>query len=165
MSEAPNRKRAAPRRSRAVAGGSATTVANAVAAPPKTLIRTEIAVRWRDLDAFNHVNNAMFLTYVEEARLIWMDTLPEPWVTEHSAPLLASVTINYRRPVAWPETLSVELFTERIGNSSISIRYRISSAHHPALLYADGSSVMVWANKRTGKGAGLPDVVRRAASQ
>jgi acyl-CoA thioester hydrolase len=35
-----------------------------------------ISVRWRDLDAFNHVNNSSFLTFLEEARLQWLQQLP-----------------------------------------------------------------------------------------
>ena len=47
------------------------------AAPsPRVLIRVPLAVRWRDLDAFNHVNNSKYLSYLEEARLQWMLTMP-----------------------------------------------------------------------------------------
>ena len=42
------------------------------ASPGFTLVRIPLSVRWRDLDAFNHVNNSKFLSYLEEARLRWM---------------------------------------------------------------------------------------------
>ena len=40
--------------------------------PDTPLFVAQLAVRWRDLDAFNHVNNSSYLTYLEEARLQWL---------------------------------------------------------------------------------------------
>ena len=67
------------------------------------LFRTELAVRWRDLDAFNHVNNAMYLRYLEEARLRWLMALDGPWMDDQVAPVVASALVNFKRPIAWPE--------------------------------------------------------------
>ena len=47
-------------------------------------------VRWRDLDAFNHVNNSSYLTFLEEARLQWLRTVPGEWFTEHAMPVMAA---------------------------------------------------------------------------
>jgi len=55
------------------------------------LFRMPIALRWRDLDAFNHVNNSNYMTYLEEARIRWLESLDEEWVTEETAPLLAAL--------------------------------------------------------------------------
>ena len=57
----------------------------------KVLQRMPIELRWRDLDAFNHVNNSNFMTYLEEARIRWFESLGEEWVTDATAPLLAAV--------------------------------------------------------------------------
>ena len=46
---------------------------------PRLLYRASIAVRWRDLDSYQHVNNSVYLTYLEETRLQWFDALPGPW--------------------------------------------------------------------------------------
>jgi len=134
------------------------------AAAPLTLFRCELPVRWRDLDAFSHVNNSVFLTYLEEARLRWLESLPAPWLTEQTAPLIAAIHVNYRRPITWPETVAVELYAERLGNSSITLGHRILAAGDTHVLYADGYAVMVWADAQTGKAASLPDVVRNAAA-
>lgn len=44
-----------------------------------SLHTTELDVRWGDLDAFNHVNNATYLDYIQEARLRWLVTLDKGW--------------------------------------------------------------------------------------
>ncbi len=125
------------------------------------LYAIEQEVRWRDLDAFNHVNNASYLGYVEEARVRWFKSLSTDWAGEASAPILAAITMNYRRPVGWPESLRIELFTERLGNKSVTVGHRIFSTTQPDVLYADGHAVMVWMN-RDGQTVPLPDAIRRA---
>ena len=127
-----------------------------------TLFRMPLSVRWRDLDAFNHVNNSNFLTYLEEARIRWFDSLDEEWVTEQSAPLLAAVQVNYRMPIPYPAELVVALHCERLGNTSVTIGHRITSQDGETL-YADGHVVMVWVERASGRPTALPAAVRRAA--
>ncbi|MFZ7095550.1 acyl-CoA thioesterase [Luteimonas dalianensis] len=129
---------------------------------PAPLFRMPVGVRWRDLDAFNHVNNSNFLTYLEEARIRWFDSLGEEWVTERTAPLLAAVQLNYRMPIPYPADVVVELHCQRLGNTSVTIGHRISS-QDGATLYADGHVVMVWVERTSGRPTPLPDAVRRAA--
>ncbi len=129
------------------------------------LFRTELAVRWRDLDAFNHVNNAMYLRYLEEARLRWLMTLSGSWMDELVAPVVASALVNFKRPIAWPEDVVVELFVDRIGNSSFTLGHRILSAKDASTLYCDGHVVMVWFDKSSGKSAPLPECVRVACAR
>ncbi len=138
-----------------------TTTPSTPAAP---LLRTVIEVRWRDLDAFNHVNNANFLTYIEEARLRWFQTLPDAWLNADIAPLLAAVQLNYRKPIEWPATLAVELRVERIGNTSLTLAHRIVAEHDAQYLYADGHSVLVWIDRVSAKPITLPDMVRAACA-
>lgn len=140
---------------------SSTPVGHTAAAP---LLRTVIEVRWRDLDAFNHVNNANFLTYIEEARLRWFQTLPGQWLNADIAPILAAVQLNYRQPIEWPATLAVELRVERIGNTSLTLAHRIVAEHDSSCVYADGHSVLVWIDRANGKPTALPDAVRAACA-
>ncbi|WP_109126154.1 thioesterase family protein [Dyella sp. C11] len=139
----------------------AVTDAQAPEATPTPLFVAPIGVRWRDLDAFNHVNNSIYLTYLEEARLQWLQHVPG-WFDEHSMPVLANSEVNYRRPIEWPAQLNVELFCERLGNSSITIAHRILNAQDNAL-YSDGKVVLVWMDPSTGKPVALPQSIRDSA--
>ncbi|KRA36028.1 thioesterase [Rhodanobacter sp. Root627] len=121
-----------------------------------------ITVRWRDLDAFNHVNNSTYLTYLEEARLQWMQSMGDAFEPA-ATPVLAASELNYRRPIAWPAQLQVQLLCERVGNSSITIAHRMVDAGDPQTLYCDGRVVMVWIDPSTGKPVPLPPSVRQAA--
>ncbi|MGH8040627.1 MAG: acyl-CoA thioesterase [Rudaea sp.] len=126
------------------------------------LIRFPITLRWRDLDAFNHVNNSTFLTYLEETRLQWFTHIPGPWCGEQFMPVVAAVNINYRAQLSWPGEIAVELACQRLGNSSITLAHRIVAARDDARLYSDGNVVLVWIDPRTSKPVALPEAVRHA---
>jgi acyl-CoA thioester hydrolase len=158
---APATPRARRKRSDTAKPAGAIEPANAVSA---MLIRVPVEVRWRDLDAFSHVNNSTFLTYVEEARLQWFQSLPGPWLSEDVAPVLAATHVNYRRPIEWPAHLVVELFAERVGSTSLTVAHRITALDDASRLYADGHSVLVWIDRHDGRPAPLPDAVRGACS-
>ena len=134
------RKRKAPVRKKAAATQSpapespAPAIAGAV---PHVLIEVPMPVRWRDLDAFNHVNNSKYLSYLEEARLHWMLGVPGQGLDDHVAP-------------------------ERLGNTSLTIGHRIVDAEDADTLYCDGHVVMVWIDRQTGQAAPLPPAVRDA---
>ncbi|WP_313916842.1 thioesterase family protein [Tahibacter sp.] len=147
------------------ASDRAPAAADASAAALKQLARVPIRVRWRDLDAFNHVNNASFLTFLEEARLVWLSGIDGEWTGEAFMPVLAATQLNYRRQLGWPGEVMVELSVQRIGNSSLTIAHRIVSADDADLLYGDGSVVVVWADPASGASVALPAAVRRACEQ
>ncbi|WP_430389151.1 acyl-CoA thioesterase [Dyella sp. 20L07] len=155
-------KRTRARKAEAQESAPAVAVIDTPASQPQALFVAPIGVRWRDLDAFNHVNNANYLTYLEEARLQWLQHVPG-WFDEHSMPVLAASEINYRRPIEWPAQLLVELSCERLGNSSMTIAHRIMDANHADCLYSDGKVVMVWMDPTTGKPVPLPQPIRNAA--
>lgn len=164
------RKRKPAKDKAAVAAEPAREAAPAVeadAAPsgaPAPLIRVPISVRWRDLDAFNHVNNSKFLSYLEEARLRWMITMPGMGLEDHIAPVVAASNLNYRRPIGWPGEVVVELFVERLGNTSLTVGHRIVDAKDGGVVYCDGNVVMVWIDREAGHAAPLPDFVRTACA-
>lgn len=151
-------------RGRATAESTAAIEAATPETAPSLLARVPMPVRWRDLDAFNHVNNASYHTYLEEARLHWLQSLPGPWVSEEVAPVLAAVQVNYRRPIEWPAGIVVELFCERVGNSSVTIAHRIIDDSEATTLHADGHAVIVWIDRHGGQATALPDAVREVCS-
>lgn len=123
-----------------------------------------VTVRWGDMDAFRHVNNATYLTYLEEARLQWLQHVGH-WFTEAASPVLAASEVNYRRPITWPTRLHVELRCERIGTSSLTLQHRLVDADDADRLFSDGRVVMVWMDAASGKSTSLPDAVRTAAEK
>ena len=135
-----------------------------LAAAGEPMFVAEVTVRWGDMDAFQHVNNAAYLTYLEEARLQWMQHVGD-WHSETSAPVLAASELNYRRPITWPTRLHVELRCERIGTSSMTVQHRLVDADDANRLFSDGRVVLVWMDPASGKSVSLPAAVRAAAEK
>ncbi len=137
--------------------------------PPATPASSQMAmasvpmsVRWGDLDAFNHVNNATFLVYAQEARLAWLAKIDGVWFDETMMPVVAAAQVNFRRQLEWPAQIVVELAAKRIGTSSVTITHRIVAANDAACVYADGEVVMVWVEPESGRSVPLPAAIRGA---
>ena len=128
---------------------------------PTPLFRMPLQLRWSDLDAFNHVNNARYLTFLEEARIRWFDSIGEAWVTDEFAPVVVSVQLNYKQPIPYPADVEVDLYVEKVGNTSTTIAHRIVSADGKTL-YNDGTVVAGWIDRKTGRPRPLPESIRRA---
>ena len=80
-----------------------------------------VPVRFRDLDVLNHVNNAVFNTYFEEARINFVSGVPEladSWDQGKSF-VLVKCTLEYLKPVIYPSTLLIGTSGLSIGNTSI----------------------------------------------
>ena len=125
------------------------------------VFQTRIGVRWRDLDAFDHVNNSNYLTYLEEARVQWLRSFAPDWGQVPTAPVLAASQLNYRVPIGWPGDVEVQLYALRLGNTSLTLAHRIVSADG-SVLHCDGHVVLVWIDRKSGRPAPLPEALRAA---
>lgn len=122
---------------------------------------SELDVRWRDLDAYDHVNNSVFLSLIEEARIRWFETLPGPWRNPQAEPVLARTEVNYRLPIRYPARVRIELLLERMGRTSLGVAHRILDAQS-GLLYSDGLAVLVWVSPEHGRPVNLPEPIQAA---
>lgn len=79
-------------------------------------------VRFRDLDPLNHVNNAIFNTYYEEARIGFIQIVPElaGQMKNGYSFVLAKISISYLKPVTYPGQLIIGSGVKKLGNSSIT---------------------------------------------
>jgi acyl-CoA thioester hydrolase len=109
----------------------------------------EIVVRFADTDAMGHVNNAIYLTYCEVARIrYWTEVTGEAirLGTEGAESLiLAEARITYRAPAFHGEVVTVETRAVRIGRSSFTLAHRLLAAvpSGPQRLVAVSESVLV----------------------
>ncbi len=91
--------------------------------------RVEIIVRFADTDAMGHVNNAVYLTYCEVARIrYWTDITGEPvhlGTKGAESLILAEARITYRAPAFHGEIVTVETRATRIGHSSFTLEHRL----------------------------------------
>lgn len=80
-----------------------------------------IQTRWRDLDAFGHVNNAVFATYIETARGTLFKRWSLPFDGTGKSLIVASMTINYLKQLKHPSNIIVGLKINKVGNTSFNV--------------------------------------------
>ncbi|RMF85920.1 MAG: acyl-CoA thioesterase [Nitrospirae bacterium] len=117
-----------------------------------------VAVRWRDLDPLGHVNNAVYVTYLEVARTaLWRERLGGRDARDIPF-VVARVEIDYRREVGMGARVEVGVRTERIGRTSFTLAYRIEADGETA---AEARSVQVCVG-RDGRPVPVPAELRAA---
>ncbi|MDT7910436.1 MAG: acyl-CoA thioesterase [Thermus aquaticus] len=113
-----------------------------------------IQVRFRDLDALGHVNNAVYLTYLEVARAAYFSRLEPDWVGKGHF-ILARAEVDFLRPILLQDPVEVGVRVVRLGRSSFDMEYLVLAAGEEA---ARGKTVQVWLEG--GRPAPLPQEVR-----
>jgi len=117
-----------------------------------------IEIRWRDLDALRHVNNAVYATYLEEARDEWFVRALGPGGNFWDY-VLARVAIDFRRELTQDdEALVVRTRLVRIGTSSLAFREEIVSL--AGWVAAEAESVVVARDRDTGRSRPFTDAER-----
>ena len=109
----------------------------------------EIEIRWRDVDSYLHVNNAVYATYLEEGREEWLgQTLGDVGSTWDY--VLARVAIDFRRELRLEdEAVVVSCRLERIGNSSLTLEEQIRT--RSGELAAEAEAVLVARDASSGR--------------
>lgn len=128
--------------------------------PGNKLISVDVQVRWSDLDALGHVNNAMYFSYFEIARLAWYASLGHGSLGSESTGLvIVDAHCEYLHAILYPATIAISMYGGVPGRSSFDSFYRItdSSGH---VLYTRGSSRIVWLDKTRTRSSPLPAGVR-----
>ncbi len=141
-------------------------------------IHVPISLRWSDLDAYGHVNNAEMLRLLEEARIrvFWVDAgddAGEPSATAvirggpgaDTITLIAGQQIEYLAPVPYlRQPLDVQLWIGRMGGASLEICYEVCSpvGAEEHTVYAKASTTLVLVNAATERPRRLTDAERAA---
>jgi acyl-CoA thioester hydrolase len=125
--------------------------------------RVAVDVRFADTDAMGHVNNAVYLTYCEMARIrYWTEVTGEPIAAGHEGAeslILAEARITYRAPVFHTDVVTIETRATHIGRSSFTLEHRLTARAPGAgpRLVATSESAMVRYDYATGRPAPLGD--------
>ena len=119
-----------------------------------------VEIRWSDVDAYHHVNNAVYATYLEECRDEWVERIlgksGDSWDF-----VLARVAIDFRRELRLEdEHVVVSCALTRIGNSSIVLSEQIRTQNGD--LSAEAEAVLVARDRELGRSRPLTAVEREA---
>lgn len=122
----------------------------------KHLHTQDVEVRWGDMDAMGHVNNATFLTYFEHVRAQWLGVAGWSGQREGVAPVVVRTECDYKAPIEYPATVRVSMSARWTGGKSIETLYEMHDADSPERLYALGRAIVVFIDTQKGGAVAPP---------
>ena len=130
------------------------------------IFSTHFAMRWSDMDALGHVNNAMYFTYMEQARIAWFQqlNLGNINIQAKEGPILANASCTFLKPILYPNEITVSITVNTPGRTSVHTHYHIGVAGQPDD-YAHGEATIVWMNYLKQQPTPIPPTLRTQLEQ
>lgn len=121
---------------------------------PITLHET---IRYRDIDKQGHVNNAVYVTYVESARTALMYDPARALLNAGCEIVIAKLELDYLREIHWPGEVTIGTRVSKIGNSSLVLEHGVFQGE---ICAATASTVIVMIDSQTRKAAVFSDAAK-----
>ncbi len=112
-----------------------------------------IDIRFRDTDGLGHVNNAVYLTYFESARVAYGLQLIDGERLEDIQFILGEATVRYIKPVFYGDTVVAAVRVSRIGSRSFTMEYQLRRGGE---VVTSGSTELVWYDYKNERSAPIP---------
>jgi acyl-CoA thioester hydrolase len=122
---------------------------------------SKINIRFKDIDAIGHVNNAVYLTYFEEARIAMFNALiKSEWNWEKYGVLLVKNEVEYLKPILRNNEIFIHTKIDRVGTKSFDVSYLLTNISQE-IIYTKGKSVLVCFDHQTQQTISFPDEWRK----
>jgi acyl-CoA thioester hydrolase len=118
-------------------------------------------IRWGDMDAMGHVNNAVYFRYLEQARIEWLTAIecsPNP---AGEGPVIINAHCTFIRQLVYPGDIEVKTYLGAIGRSSFETVQEIRRIDQPDIIAAQGGAKIVWVNFQQEKSVPLTDELKQ----
>lgn len=124
-------------------------------------VQMQIPVAWGEMDAFGHVNNVVYLRWFETGRMAFFSEVGVALrdIAQGCGPILAHTSCAFKRPVTFPDTITVHTSIGRIGTKSFVMKYRVVSEALGETA-AEGDGTIVWYDYAQGQTVTIPDDLR-----
>lgn len=124
-------------------------------------ITMQIPVYWGDQDAMQHVNNTVYIRWMEHVRLRFFDAIGVPESLEQTGvgTILASIQCRYRAPVTFPDTIHAGARAVSLGEDRMVIHQRLVS-EQMGVVAAEGEGLGVCYDYRANQKAPMPPEMR-----
>ena len=135
---------------------------------PHTLLASfpvilELPVQWGEMDAYGHVNNAVFFRYFESARMEYLKKcgFVESHERNRVGAILHSTAARFRQPLHYPDTVQIGASASDVKGDRFTMTYTVVSLGRNVMV-AEGTGVIVSFDYSAGKKADLPAQVLAA---
>ena len=130
----------------------------------KLVFETHIAVRWGDMDAMGHVNNATYFRYMETARIDWFRSIGCVPDAQGEGPVIVNALCNFYRQFEYPDEVLLKMYVSDPGRTTFESWATMEKVAEPGVVCAAGGATTIWVNFPQQKAVGLPDWIRAIVS-
>jgi acyl-CoA thioester hydrolase len=126
----------------------------------KLVYQSSLPIRWGDMDAMGHVNNAVYFRYLETVRIDWMHSInciPDP---SGEGPIIINAFCSFYKQLQYPGDVLVKLYVSDPGRTTFESWGMMERADQPGVIYAAGGATTIWVDFPSQKAATLPDWMR-----
>ena len=123
-----------------------------------------IPIRWGDMDAMGHVNNANYFRYLESLRIEWFRLIGCGPNAEQVGPVIINAFCSFIRQLEYPGDILARHYTGAVGRSSFDTYATLERSDQPGLIHASGGATVVWTDFKAQKSVPLPERVRALLS-
>ena len=128
----------------------------------KKLVSSDLMkMRWGEMDALGHMNNASYYRYFEEGRVSWFDKISIEYRPGGEGPILGTMTCKFLKPAIYPLDLELKTYVGNPGHSSFVMWQELHLHKKPKNKFAEAEAVMVWIDINEGKSVRIPDWLRK----
>ena len=122
----------------------------------------ELPIQWGEMDAYGHVNNTVFFRFFESARIAFLDRCGflAAYHELQVGAILHSTACRFRRPLLYPDTISVGARASEVLPDRFVMEYKIVS-HSQDEVVAEGTGTVVSFDYNKGSKSDLPEMVRK----
>jgi acyl-CoA thioester hydrolase len=122
----------------------------------------EQAVVWGDMDSYQHVNNVVYFRYFENARLEYFRRVGWFEFEERTGvgPILAATQARFRKPLTYPDTISISARVASIGESRLTMAHLLVS-HNQKAVATEGQGTIVSYHYKEARKVPVPEELRQ----
>ena len=126
----------------------------------KLVFQMVIPMRWGDMDAMGHVNNATYFRYLETIRIDWLSSInaiPQP---QGLGPVIVNAFCNFYKQLEYPGDVLIKMYASDPGRTTFETWGTMERADQPGVIYAAGGATTIWVDFPNQKAVDLPDWMR-----
>jgi acyl-CoA thioester hydrolase len=119
-----------------------------------------IPIRWGDMDAMGHVNNANYFRYLESLRIAWFGSLGCLAGPDGVGPVIINAFCTFIRQLEYPGDVLARHYVGAIGRSTIDTYATLERRDRPGEIDAEGGATVVWTDFKAQKSVPIPEAMR-----
>ena len=123
-------------------------------------VTIELPVQWGEMDSLGHVNNVVYLRWFESVRIAYFERSGILAGMPEVGPIQARQEIDYRLPLRYPDRIRISTTVTKLGNTSLTMAVRLRSQENQHAIAAEGVTVVVMMDYRTGRKVSLTEDLR-----